>query len=420
MANFNRQRLTSEIPGVLQYTSDRIGEAVLQLQGLYQAARAKVELSEPTEDGDTISSTETAEVAIKEAVELLQSVLNIHDQHAEVQIADSILRHGRLRNALLQLLVLTMRWELLNNRTAQPSTAAPATEQLQLASTAEEGNGRDVPECGTVGSCRFYLLAVLSFMLKAGAEQLTRAYSGRGGGGSRAAQGVGRRRVGVASASTLQPGGPSASDGPPLSLLALDLGCALLRMHTLQCCSQQVAAIWAWMGGDCSQQEERQQPSQVCLRRLPSTPLRVAPHTTVTPRKTSSRFKSTTFITSCSVNSPRRCRPIAVGLLVAVAARFLTPVGLIGVVRCCAAAATHCPYHPTRHVASYATALPAPFACLSLPVGHPYYLGVCPLLAFHTHKASLQNLLPRVHFTARCNGALPTSTPELWFLHIRF
>ncbi len=273
MGIWSRQRLVSNIPGVLDYTADTVGVLVLQLQG----ACAKEDLSGENETADrsTASLTETADNAICEATEDLKGLLKLHEHNPDLHIADSVLRHGGLRNALLQLLVLTMRWEHLKNRTAKPSTAASATGQRQLESVADEGNGpqrTSLPLCGTAGSCRHVLFGLMSSMLKAGAEQLTRSDPNLSGTGSRAVRGFGRRRAGAASASNLEPGGPSASGGPSLSLLALELGCALLRTNTLQCCSGQLAAVCAWMGGDGKnqqQQQQQRQPPQVCPRELP-------------------------------------------------------------------------------------------------------------------------------------------------------
>ncbi len=269
----NRQRLMSNIPGVLDSTADTVGVLVLQLQG----ASAKEDLSDENEtaDRDTLPSREAADKAICDASEDLKGLLNLHEHHPDLHIADSVLCHGRLRNALLQLLVLTMRWELLRYRTAQPYTAALATEQRPIVSAAEEGDGTQrtaLPLCGTAVSCRHVVLSIMSSMLKAGAEQLTRSNPNRSGTGSRGVRCLGRRRAGAASASNLEPGGLTASNGHPLSLLDLELGCTLLRTNTLQCCSVQLAAVCAWMGGDGEKQQQQQQqrqPFQVCPRGRP-------------------------------------------------------------------------------------------------------------------------------------------------------
>ncbi len=280
------------IPGVLDHTADQIEAFMSQLGGLHQAVCANAvpaELSDEFEMGSSsIASSGTADDATKEVVTSLKDILGMHTDQADSQVVDSVLRHGRLRSALLQLLVFTVRWERLTQQTSQQPITASDVEQLQpLTSTAEEENGRQCtagPACGSVLSCRFFLLGILSSMLKTGAEQLTDPNSARTGAGSGVVQRLGsRRRFGAAAATTLEPGGPSASDGPPLSLLALDLGCALLRMHTLQCCSRQVAAVCAWMGGDGEeqlqqeqqQQEEEQQRAQVRLRRLPCLSLNI-------------------------------------------------------------------------------------------------------------------------------------------------
>ncbi len=273
------------IPGVLDHTADQIEAFMSQLGGLHQAVCANAvpaELSDEFEMGSSsIASSGTADDATKEVVTSLKDILGMHTDQADSQVVDSVLRHGRLRSALLQLLVFTVRWELLTQQTSQQPITASEMEQLQpLTSTAGEENGRQCiagPACGSLMSCRFFLLGILSSMLKTGAEQLTDPNSARSGAGREAAQGWGGRRAGAAVAGSLA----TASDRPPLSLLALDLGCTLLRMHTLQCCSRQLAAVCAWMGGDGEEQEqqqeeqqEEQQRSQVCSRKLLCRPIK--------------------------------------------------------------------------------------------------------------------------------------------------
>ncbi len=239
MANSSQQPLIAAVPGILDQTADQLEKVALQLEGLHHAT-----------DSCSTSRSRTTHEAIQTAANSLERLILIQVQQAGAPIAGSVLRHARLCNALLELLVLTGRWKRHTHQTAQQPIPAYAEEQLQCESTAGEINGLHVvPDSATVLSCR--LLGVLSYMLLS-----------VGGANSGAVQGSGTRRVGAAAAGVLEPGGPSASNRPSLSLLALDLGCALLRMHTLQCCSRQLAAVCAWMGGDGEEQQAQQQQQQ--------------------------------------------------------------------------------------------------------------------------------------------------------------
>ncbi len=284
MATSPIQRQRAQIPGALDRAADQIEVAVLHLGALRHAVCANAvpaELSEGIDsEGSTTPSTGEVDDAIRIAANALREMFYVHGKIADAEVAASVLRRGRLRSALLQLLVFMVRWERLAEQRAQQCTTASDKEQLQAESTAEEENGPQcgAPACGSVLSCRFFLLGILSSMLETGAEELTDTNSERTGADSGVVQRLGRRRrFGAAAGTTLEPGGPSASNGPPLSLLALDLGCALLRMHTLQCCSRQLAALCAWMGGD-GEEQQQQQPSQVCLRRLTCLSFNIITH----------------------------------------------------------------------------------------------------------------------------------------------
>ncbi len=268
MADPSLQQLVASLPGILDHTAEQAEQWLLNLEMFRQVARSPVALGEHAEPIERDSSikvlTQTADDVTTVLVESLKGVFGMQYRHADARITDSVLRHSRLHKALLQLLVVIVRWEPLAQPTAQERSASLATPQLQRKLAVEEGYDSLLSAFGTrhLLSSRFYLLGLFTFMLKRGADRLAESYSERSGTRSRADQGLGRRRVGPAASGALDAGGPKALDAPPTTVLALELGCALLRMHTLQCCSRQVAAVCARAGGGDKEHQQEQQEQQ--------------------------------------------------------------------------------------------------------------------------------------------------------------
>ncbi len=255
------QRLPASLPCALDQTAKQVEDLVVHLQKHHEASWAEgTPLDERSRDGTSAGPTQTADDASNIVTDLFMRLLDIPAYRTPIENA---LRHDRLRSALLNLLVYMVRWEHPTQQAAHQITADATKEQSQRQVTTEEDNNqpRIATSGGSVVRCRFFLLAILADMLGKGAEDLTEQ---RGGAGSGVAQGAGSRRR----AESLAP------DRPTLSLLALELGCALLRMHTLQCCSRQVAAVCAQAGVGVHEQEGegeqvQQQEQQQRQRQLP-------------------------------------------------------------------------------------------------------------------------------------------------------
>ncbi len=165
--------------------------------------------------------------------------------------AEGILRHDRLRTALLQLLAIVVRLDLVPPQVMQQSHGdADSAQQQQQPDEGRAGDLSHTPSNAalprtSVPSCVLWALSVIIVLLQA-----TNAPSRCTEVSSSSAAPTARRsgRAGLAATAA------RASDQVSL---ALELGCVLLRMHTLQCCSRQVAAVCAWMGGDDGEQQQR-------------------------------------------------------------------------------------------------------------------------------------------------------------------
>ncbi len=163
--------------------------------------------------------------------------------------AGEALRHDRFRTALLQLLAVLVRLDNLLLPPVQGGRAnAHSYEQQQLPDEGRAGEHAHAPHGGGLAPegtmrCAQKLLSMLTGLLRAVSIPLWCSSAGRG-----TAAGVG--------CGSSESSGPAADTSATHQLLlGLEFGCALLRMHTLQCCSRQVAAVCTWLGGDGQEQE---------------------------------------------------------------------------------------------------------------------------------------------------------------------
>ncbi len=172
--------------------------------------------------------------------------------------AGEALRDERFRTALLQLLAILVRLDhlLLPPSVKVARTTAHSFEQQQLPT---EGRAGEHPQASQGAGpapegamrCARNLYNLSTALLLAVSTPLRDPDAGSGTAAG----------VGCGSSESPGPAADTASATHQL-VLGLELGCALLRMHTLQCCGRQVAAVCAWMGADGEEQEGKPEHEQ--------------------------------------------------------------------------------------------------------------------------------------------------------------
>ncbi len=170
------------------------------------------------------------------------------------------LRHDRFRTALLQLLAVLVRLDNLLLPPVQESRVNAHSHEQQLlpdeGGPGEHANATHGAGLAPEGAMRCAMMSIflITDLLRVVSIPL---WCSNAGSGTAAG-------VGCGSSGSSGPAADASSAAHQL-VLGLELGCVLLRMHTLQCCSRQVAAVCAWMGGSGEEQEgepERQQQPQ--------------------------------------------------------------------------------------------------------------------------------------------------------------